>query len=95
VLAIRYGLEDRSTQERLRRLIELGKGSEPDLRAVIDAHEIAVGLILRQQVRDTHSGVPPSNRIKTAWLTKAERAELKVALQAVLRLDVLVREMLF
>lgn len=95
VLAIRHGLDERSTQGRLRRLIEMGKGSATDLGAMMVAHQIVLALILRQQVRDIHAGVPPSNRVEAAHLTRREQAELKAALKGVPRLDVLFRDVLF
>jgi DNA polymerase-3 subunit epsilon/CBS domain-containing protein len=94
-LAMRYGIEERSTQERLSRLLEMKRGGEADLAAIMAAHKVVLAAILRQQIRDLHAGVPPSNRVEVARLTKREQKELRNALKVVPRLDDLVRDLLF
>jgi DNA polymerase-3 subunit epsilon/CBS domain-containing protein len=95
VLAMRHGIAERSTQERLRRLRELGKGGEADLEAIMSAHRVVVAAILRQQVRDIHAGIAPSSRIAIAPLSRRERDLIRTALKVVPRLDELVRDLLF
>ena len=94
VLAMRHGIAARSTQERLRRLAELGKGGA-DLEAIMSAHRVVVTAILRQQVRDIHAGVAPSSRVEIASLPRRDREQLRAALKVVPRVDDLVRNLLF
>jgi DNA polymerase-3 subunit epsilon/CBS domain-containing protein len=95
VLAMRHGIAVRSTQERLQRLAELGKGGASDLEAIMSAHRVVVTTILRQQVRDIHAGVAPSSRVDVASLPRHDREQLRAALKVVPRIDDLVRDLLF
>ena len=95
VLAIRHGIAERSTQARLQRLRELGRGGEADLEAVSAAHRIVIEAILRQQVHDVRAGISPSSRVEVARISRSDRESIKTALKAVGRLDELVRNLLF
>ena len=49
--------------------------------------------ILRQQIRDIHAGISPSNRVEAARLKGQELEGVKDALRAVPELNELVRDM--
>jgi len=95
VLALRNGIDERATQERLQRLAALKKGGAADLAAIGEGHKAVLDMILKQQLRDIDAGIPPGNRVEPAKLTRSEQDDLKRALRAVPRLDELVRDMLF
>lgn len=95
VLAMRHGIEERSTQERLQRLESMKKGGAHDLAEARAAHKAVLAAILAQQIRDIHAGLPPGNAVEIAKLTRREQAKLRAALKLVPRLEHLVRDMLF
>jgi len=95
VLAMRHGIEARSTQVRLEGLAQLKRGGDADLATIMSAHRIVLSAILRQQVRDIHAGVPAGNRIEVARLTPRQKDDLKRALGVVPSLEDLVRNLLF
>lgn len=80
VIAIRNGSPVRATPERLGILEQIGKGSVADIERVIDAHQVLLGAILRQQLADTDGGVALSTRVDVDRLSAHERAELKKAI---------------
>ncbi len=94
VLAMRLGIQERSTQERLERLTELRKDHEADLAAIRAAHKAVLAAILRQQIADIHDGVTPSSKVDVSKLSRSEQAELRAALKVVPGLEQLVRVML-
>ena len=95
VLAIRHGIAERSTQERLQRLEETQKDGAADLAAIRAGHKAVLEAILAQQIRDIHAGIPPGNKVETAKLTRREQADLRAALKRVPLLEQFVRDMLF
>ena len=95
VLAMRHGIEARSTQARLEGLAQLKRGGDADLAAIMGAHRTVLSAILRQQVRDIHAGVPAGSRIEVARLTRLQRDDIKRALDVVPSLEDLVRNLLF
>lgn len=94
-LAISHHVVAYSTRERLEAIRALGKGGDQDLERLIDAHGLFLTLIARQQVKDIATGVPPSNAIEIAALSKLERDRLVEALQSLGALDTLVKDLLF
>ena len=95
LLAMRYGVDRRSTPARLSGVLETGRGGAADLAAIIAGHEAVLAAILRQQIRDIHAGISPSNRVEAARLKGQELEGVKDALRAVPELNELVRDMLF
>jgi CBS domain-containing protein len=95
LLALRHGIDERSTLARLEGVRALEVGGAADLSAAIDIHERLLGLILRAQLADIAAGKKPSNRVP---LTLAERhgglARLKSDLRLVGILDDLARDQL-
>jgi CBS domain-containing protein len=94
-LAIRHDIRERGTRERLEGLIVKGTGGEADIRAILDAHALVLSLMLAQQSRDLHSGVPVSNKVELAKLTKDKTAGLKAALRRLQDTPALVRDLMF
>jgi CBS domain-containing protein len=95
LLALRHGIAERSTLERLEAVRALEVGGAADLSAAIDIHERVLGLILRAQLADIAAGRKPSNRVP---LTIAERhggiPRLKADLRLVSVLDDLAQDQL-
>jgi DNA polymerase-3 subunit epsilon/CBS domain-containing protein len=94
-LAIRHDIRERGTRERLEGLIAKGIGGEADMRAILDAHALILSLMLAQQSRDLHSGVPDSNRVELSKLTRDQTAGLKAALRRLQDTPALVRDLMF
>jgi DNA polymerase-3 subunit epsilon/CBS domain-containing protein len=83
VLALRFGLEERSTQTRLlaaRDHLDHGKEAIADL---VEAHRIILEAVLRQQLADLQAGIPLSNRIRPGELTGTQHQNLKWALERI------------
>ena len=94
-LAIRHDVRGRSTRERLDGLIARGVGAEADLRALIDAHGLLLRLMLAQQSRDLHSGLPVSNKVDLSRLSREDTAALKAALKRIQSVPAMVRDLMF
>jgi hypothetical protein len=54
-----------------------------------------VDLILRQQIEDIASGIPPSSRVVPAQMPASRRRDLKDALAQLRNLNTTVRDLLF
>jgi DNA polymerase-3 subunit epsilon/CBS domain-containing protein len=83
VLALRFGLTERSTRERfsaVRNHLDHGQEAISDL---LEAHRIILDTILRQQLRDLTHGIPLSNRVKAPELTNLQRQNLRWALDRI------------
>lgn len=94
-LAIRYGIEARSTPARLVGIKAIANASESDIDALDEAHGVFLDLILAQQIEDVHHGMPPSNAVAVKQLTAREHHRLRAGLDAVTAIDVLTRDLLF
>jgi CBS domain-containing protein len=95
VLAIRHHVVERTTPARLAGVAALGIGGGEDLAALDEAQAIFLDLILAQQLDDLHHGQPPTNKVATRRLSRADRERLHRALEAVRHLDTLTRDLLF
>jgi CBS domain-containing protein len=93
-LALRHHVVERATPARLAGVKALGLG-EADLDALIDAQATFLDLILAQQMRDVADGVPLSNTVELARLSRRESERLRSAFGAVTHLDTLTRDLLF
>ena len=83
VIAIRNGAAERSTPERLELLRTSGKASAKDIERVLDAHQLLLGMILSQQLRDTAGGVTLSTRVQVSGMRSDEKSALKKAINGV------------
>ncbi len=94
-LAIRHGVEERSTAARLTGLIEKDIGGDRDMKAILDAHERVLSAMLLQQARDLRHGIPVSNLVEIGALDRDEQADLKDALKRIQIIPDLVRDLMF
>jgi DNA polymerase-3 subunit epsilon/CBS domain-containing protein len=93
-LAICHHVTEHATPARLAGVKALGRG-EGDLDALIDAQATFLDLILAQQIRDIADGIPASNTVEVSGLSRRDRGRLRAALEAVVHLDTLRRDLLF
>lgn len=94
-LAIRHGVEARSTPARLAGIKARANASESDIDALEEAHGVFLDLILAQQIADVHQGMTPSNTVAVKQLTVREYNRLRAGLEAVTAIDVLTQDLLF
>lgn len=93
-LSIRHNIRARSTRERLEGLLERQIGSESAIRRVLAAHDLVLSLMLAQQGRDRHQGVPLSNRVEVATLPRDRRGALRTALRDLQIVPELMRDLM-
>ena len=83
VVALRHGIDARATFDRL----TLAKADLPDnahtIDALLDAHRILIGAVLRQQLRDLERGLRLSNAVRPSELGKHEAQQLRWALEQI------------
>ena len=84
-VALGHGIRARSTAERLRGFRRQNVVSESMIDDLISAHGNLLGVILRQQLHDIESGIPPSNRVAPRELDGAEQHQLKWSLEQIPR----------
>ena len=94
-LAICHNVTEHSTPARLDGIKKLGLGLEQDLDALAEAQGTFLDLVLKQQLIDLESGVPPSNRVDIRRLSRRERERLGAALKAVEHLQDIAQDLLF
>ena len=75
-LALRIGSRARSTPERIEDAGAAGRVSRADAASLVRIHRSLLTLILRQQLEDLATGVPPSGRVAVAGLARAEQRSL-------------------
>jgi DNA polymerase-3 subunit epsilon/CBS domain-containing protein len=85
---------ERATPARLDAIAAMGHGRN-DLAALSQAQSMFLDHIIRQQLVDIGSGMPPSNKVAVKRLSASERARLKTALSAVGHIETLTRDLLF
>ncbi|WP_163266760.1 DUF294 nucleotidyltransferase-like domain-containing protein [Chelativorans alearense] len=93
-LSIRHDIRVRSTRARLEGLLEREIGSEVSLQRVLSAHTLVLSLTLAQQSRDRHEGIPVSNKVEIAALSRSQQAALRIALRDLQILPELVRDLM-
>lgn len=94
-LAIRHDIRARGTRDRLEGLIAKRVGAEADLRALCDAHALILRVMLAQQSSDLHAGIPVSNKVELARLSRGDASALKAALKRVQSVPTMVRDLMF
>lgn len=83
VLALRHGVNARSTADRLEGVLEKGIGSRGLVDRVLAAQEVFMRAVLMQQIEDGQRGTPLSPRVDVERLDKAGKRTLKEALESV------------
>ena len=82
VLAIRYGIQEKSTPGRLYAVKDAGHLASV-IENLVEAHEIIMTAILKQQLYDLKNGIPLSNTVAPGKMKPALRNNLRWALQQV------------
>lgn len=94
-LAIRHGVTQRSTRQRLDGLMALGLGNDSDIAALQQAHVLGLTLLLAQQSQDIGHGLKPTTSIDVAALNRQQKAELKKTLADLQNIPMLLRSIMF
>jgi DNA polymerase-3 subunit epsilon/CBS domain-containing protein len=94
-LAISHGIRERSTHARLEKLIALEIGGDRDMKAMLSGHALLLGLLLRQQTRDLYAGIPVSNRVEIAAISRDQQVELRSLIKCLQSAPDLVRDLMF
>lgn len=93
-MALKLGLPLTATQARLKAAAEHHGLGEADLEGLLSAHELILGLILRQQLADLAAGRSAGSLVAIAGLSRLERNRLKAALRHLSRLPAMVQDVL-
>ena len=80
LVALKLALPATSTRQRLTLASQRGLIGEEDLTRLLDAHELILGRVLRQQIDDIAKNEPPSSRVDVHGLSRREVTRLKRAL---------------
>jgi DNA polymerase-3 subunit epsilon/CBS domain-containing protein len=94
-LAICHHVVERSTPARLDGIKSVRPSAERDLDSLKDAQSVFIDMILAQQIQDIERGVVPTNSVAVDRLAPRERTRLKTALESVVHLNDMVRDLLF
>jgi len=82
-LSLKFGIVKHGTVERLEGAAEIGNINRSEIQNAIDAHEIIVEELLKQQIDDLETGVSLSNRVNVGNLTHHRKNELKWAFRQI------------
>ncbi len=80
LVALKLALPATSTRQRLAQAGQRGLIGDEDLARLLDAHELLLGRVLRQQIEDIAKGEPPSSRVDVHALGRRDVTRLKRAL---------------
>jgi DNA polymerase-3 subunit epsilon/CBS domain-containing protein len=94
-LAIRHGIAAQSTKDRLESLAAREAEPRPHYGALVQAHDVILSVLLRQQIEDIAAGIPVSNAIDPKLLDARGTARLKKALATVQNTPDFVRTEMF
>ena len=94
-LATCHHVMQRSTPKRLAGLKARGVGGARDFDALVEAQATFLDLLIAQQIEDSEEGIPPSNAVLVKRLSLHDRERLRSALEAVVHVDKLTRDLLF
>lgn len=83
ILALKYGLDERSTQERLEAMRGRAEVPQRTIDTVLEAHRLLLQATLVQQLADIAAGRPPSSRVDPRPLDAVARERLRWALEQV------------
>jgi DNA polymerase-3 subunit epsilon/CBS domain-containing protein len=83
ILSLRHVIHARATRDRLGALRGNPTVPQTALEAIQEAHGELLAIILRQQLDDIATGVPPTSRVNPKDLSARERDKLKWALKQV------------
>lgn len=80
-MALKLGSPTTSSGDRLRAAGEAGLLGEEDLGRLLEAQELILELVLRQQIADLAAGRDPGSRVDPDGLSRRNREGLKAALK--------------
>jgi DNA polymerase-3 subunit epsilon/CBS domain-containing protein len=83
ILALRYGLGQRSTKDRLEAIRGRNEVPQRTIDTVLEAHRLLLRAILVQQLADIAAGIPPSSRVDPRPIDAVARERLRWALEQV------------
>lgn len=83
LMALRDGIAPTGTVDRLAALAAGGSISQRESQDLMDAFDLLLDAVLRQQLADHSAGLEPGNLVDTGALPKAARSALRDALKAV------------
>lgn len=93
-MALKRGITATGTQQRLRLVAAQGGIGAEDLEGLLKAHEVIVGLLLRQQLADLAAGQAASTRLPLSSLRRTDRTRLRAALKHLELLPAMVQDVL-
>ena len=76
-LALRIGVEARTTSQRLLDAVAAGRLSEGDAHRMAELQKTLLTYILRQQLQDSEQGIPAGSKVDIKLLSKKEHNQLK------------------
>ena len=83
VMALRHGITERSTPDRLAAVRDLGVEGAHHIDDLIEAHHIILGVILRQQLRDIEVGLQLGSKVDPKDLDNYHAQQLRWAIEQV------------
>ncbi len=83
VLALRHGISQRSTPDRLAAVRDMGVTGAHVVDDLIEAHRILLGVILRQQLRDIEAGLKLGNTVDPKQLDSYHVQQMRWAIDQV------------
>ena len=95
MMALRYGIKETNTLERLQMLAVLGHMSEEMVRETVEAYEFIMQVRLAHQLKMIEAGTIPHNFVDPAQLSDLERMTLKAAFDVINRLQTFVAKLGF
>jgi signal-transduction protein with cAMP-binding, CBS, and nucleotidyltransferase domain len=81
VLALRHGIAETATDDRLRVLTARRVIRESDAEDIVSARALIVDAILRQQLADVAAGSAPGSRVDPSRLARSSRRRLRDAVK--------------
>jgi CBS domain-containing protein len=94
-MALRYGIKETNTLERLQMLATSGHVPEEMVRETIEAYEFIMQVRLAHQLKMIEAGTTPHNFVDPAQLSDLERMTLKAAFDVINRLQTFVAKLGF
>jgi CBS domain-containing protein len=95
MMALRYGIKETNTLERLQMLATFGHMSEEMVRETVEAYEFIMQVRLTHQLKMIEAGTTPHNFVDPAQLSDLERMTLKAAFDVINRLQTFVAKLGF
>ncbi len=95
MMALRYGIKETNTLERLQMLATLGHMPEEMVRETVEAYEFIMQVRLAHQLKMIEAGITPHNFVDPAQLSDLERMTLKASFDVINRLQTFVAKLGF